>query len=218
LPIIETLNSDISAYIPTNVISITDGQLFLQTNLFNLGQRPAVDVGLSVSRVGSAAQIKAVKKVSSSLKIELSQYAEISSFAQFGSDLDSNTLEIIENGKRVNELLKQDNDELYSSTDIVLILFTVTSKLIQFIPVDRVVNFKKVLIKHFLKTETYKFLQRDTELLDATKDKLYKAILALINSYVKDIKNYNPELNENLKSLVKTHTNEKNEFIKLIKK
>jgi F-type H+-transporting ATPase subunit alpha len=111
LPIIETQAGDISAYVPTNVISITDGQLFLQANLFNLNQRPAIDAGLSVSRVGSAAQFKAVKQVSGSLKIDLSQYYEMSSFAQFGSDLDESTLNIIEHGKRINELVKQPNEE-----------------------------------------------------------------------------------------------------------
>jgi F-type H+-transporting ATPase subunit alpha len=114
LPIIETQNSDIAAYIPTNVISITDGQIFLQTNLFNLNQRPAIDVGLSVSRVGSAAQFKAVKAVSGSLKIDLSQYFEMASFAQFGNDLDESTSEIIETGKRINELLKQDEATFYT--------------------------------------------------------------------------------------------------------
>jgi F-type H+-transporting ATPase subunit alpha len=108
LPIVETQNSDISAYIPTNIISITDGQLFLQSNLFNLGQKPAIDVGLSVSRVGSAAQYKAVKQTSSSLKIDLSQYNEMQAFAQFGNDLDASTLNIINNGKKITELLKQD--------------------------------------------------------------------------------------------------------------
>jgi F-type H+-transporting ATPase subunit alpha len=108
LPIVETQNSDISAYIPTNIISITDGQLFLQSNLFNLGQKPAIDVGLSVSRVGSAAQYKAVKQTSSSLKIDLSQYNEMQAFAQYGNDLDASTLKIINNGKKITELLKQD--------------------------------------------------------------------------------------------------------------
>ena len=107
LPIIETQAGDISAYIPTNVISITDGQLFLQTELFNSGARPAVDSGLSVSRVGSAAQTKAMKQVSSSLKLELAQYRELLSFAQFGSDLDATTKEVIEHGARLTELLKQ---------------------------------------------------------------------------------------------------------------
>jgi F-type H+-transporting ATPase subunit alpha len=114
LPIVETQAGDISAYVPTNIISITDGQLFLQSNLFNLNQRPAIDAGLSVSRVGSAAQYKAIKQVSSSLKIELSQFYEMNSFAQFGSELDETTLRIIEHGLRINELIKQDNELHFS--------------------------------------------------------------------------------------------------------
>ena len=108
LPIVETLAGDISAYIPTNIISITDGQIFLSTDLFNLGQRPAIDTGLSVSRVGSAAQYKAMKKVSSSIKMDLANYHELLSFAQFGSDLDENTKNIIRHGKALMEVLKQE--------------------------------------------------------------------------------------------------------------
>jgi F-type H+-transporting ATPase subunit alpha len=107
LPIVETQNSDISTYIPTNIISITDGQLFLQTSLFNIGQKPAIDVGLSVSRIGSAAQNQVIKTLSKSIKIDLSEYYDVASFAQFGTDLDESTLKIIENGKRIVELLKQ---------------------------------------------------------------------------------------------------------------
>jgi F-type H+-transporting ATPase subunit alpha len=109
LPIVETQNSDISTYIPTNIISITDGQLFLQTSLFNIGQKPAIDVGLSVSRIGSAAQNQVIKTLSKSIKIYLSEYYDVSSFAQFGTDLDENTVAIIENGKSIVELLKQKN-------------------------------------------------------------------------------------------------------------
>ena len=107
LPIIETQAGDISAYIPTNVISITDGQIFLQQELFNSGFRPAVDTGLSVSRVGSTAQIKAMKQVSGSLKLELAQYAEMQAFAQFGSDLDAATKATLDHGAKVREVLKQ---------------------------------------------------------------------------------------------------------------
>ncbi len=107
LPIIETQAGDISAYIPTNVISITDGQIFLQTELFNSGVRPAVDSGLSVSRVGSAAQVKAMKQVSGSLKLELAQFREMQAFAKFGSDLDSATAETLAHGERLTKLLIQ---------------------------------------------------------------------------------------------------------------
>merc|ERR1711969_344824 len=108
LPIIETQAGDISAYIPTNVISITDGQIFLETELFNQGIRPAVNVGLSVSRVGSAAQTKAMKKVAGSIKLELAQYREMAAFAQFGSDLDASTQKLLNRGSKLTELLKQD--------------------------------------------------------------------------------------------------------------
>jgi len=107
LPIIETQAGDVSAYIPTNVISITDGQIFLETNLFYQGIRPAINVGLSVSRVGSAAQTKAMKKVSGSIKLELAQYREMAAFAQFGSDLDASTQKLLNRGARLTELLKQ---------------------------------------------------------------------------------------------------------------
>jgi len=107
LPIIETQAGDVSAYIPTNVISITDGQIFLETNLFNAGIRPAINVGLSVSRVGSAAQTKAMKKVSGSIKLELAQYREMEAFAQFGSDLDASTQKLLNRGARLTQLLKQ---------------------------------------------------------------------------------------------------------------
>ena len=107
LPIIETQGGDVSAFIPTNVISITDGQIFLETNLFNQGIRPAINVGLSVSRVGSSAQTKAMKKVSGSMKLELAQYREMAAFAQFGSDLDASTQKLLNRGSKLTELLKQ---------------------------------------------------------------------------------------------------------------
>ena len=107
LPIIETQGGDVSAYIPTNVISITDGQIFLETELFNQGIRPAINVGLSVSRVGSAAQTKGMKKVSGSMKLELAQYREMAAFAQFGSDLDASTQQLLNRGSKLTELLKQ---------------------------------------------------------------------------------------------------------------
>merc|ERR1712110_785090 len=107
LPIIETQAGDVSAYIPTNVISITDGQIFLETELFHKGVRPAINVGLSVSRVGSAAQIKAMKQLAGSLKLELAQYREVAAFAQFGSDLDAATQQLLNRGEKLTELLKQ---------------------------------------------------------------------------------------------------------------
>merc|ERR1711881_354147 len=108
LPVIETQAGDVSAYIPTNVISITDGQIFLENELFNQGVRPAVNVGLSVSRVGSAAQVKAMKQIAGTMKLELAQYREVAAFAQFGSDLDAATQAQLKRGERLVELLKQD--------------------------------------------------------------------------------------------------------------
>ena len=131
LPIIETQAGDISAYIPTNVISITDGQIFLITDLFNAEQRPAVDVGLSVSRVGSAAQIKAIKKLSSSLKLELAQYFELQAFAQFGSDLDKTSQVILNHGARVKELLKQAQYSPIDQCLQVFILYAIQQRIIK---------------------------------------------------------------------------------------
>jgi len=123
LPIIETQAGDVSAYIPTNVISITDGQIFLETELFNQGIRPAVNVGLSVSRVGSAAQTKAMKKVAGSIKLELAQYREMAAFAQFGSDLDASTQRLLNRGSKLTELLKQKQYSPMSVAEQVISVF-----------------------------------------------------------------------------------------------
>jgi len=124
LPIIETQAGDVSAYIPTNVISITDGQIFLETELFNQGIRPAVNVGLSVSRVGSAAQTKAMKKVAGSIKLELAQYREMAAFAQFGSDLDVTTQKLLNRGSKLTELLKQDQYSPMTVAQQVIAVFS----------------------------------------------------------------------------------------------
>ena len=145
LPIIETLAGDISAYIPTNVISITDGQIFLQTDLFNAGQRPAVDAGLSVSRVGSSAQIKAMKQVASSLKIELANYRELQAFSQFGSDLDAATKNVLENGEKTMEVLKQAQYDTLSVEDEILELFAVKNRHLKQISVDNIKGYLKEL-------------------------------------------------------------------------
>ena len=123
LPVIETQAGDVSAYIPTNVISITDGQIFLDSTLFNKGQRPAVDVGLSVSRVGSAAQVKAMKQVSGGMKLDLAQFREVEAFAQFGSDLDAATQRQLSRGQRLTEMLKQDINVPLSMQEQVVIIF-----------------------------------------------------------------------------------------------
>jgi len=148
LPIIETLAGDISAYIPTNVISITDGQIFLQTDLFNAGQRPAVDAGLSVSRVGSSAQIKAMKQVASSLKIELANYRELQAFAQFGSDLDTATKNVLEQGEKTMEVLKQAQYDTLSVEDEVLELFAVKNRHLKNIQVEYIKDYLKQLLSY----------------------------------------------------------------------
>ncbi|MDR1665858.1 MAG: F0F1 ATP synthase subunit alpha [Puniceicoccales bacterium] len=137
LPIIETQTGDVSAYIPTNVISITDGQIFLETDLFNQGLRPAISVGISVSRVGSAAQIKALKKVSSQLKLEMAQYHELQAFMQFGSELDAKTRQQLERGKRIVELLKQEANVSRPVEIQVLLLWALQNGLWDSVPVDR---------------------------------------------------------------------------------
>ncbi|MBQ8922084.1 MAG: F0F1 ATP synthase subunit alpha [Oscillospiraceae bacterium] len=146
LPIIETQAGDVSAYIPTNVISITDGQIFLETDLFNAGVRPAVNPGISVSRVGSAAQIPAMKKVSGSLKLTYSQYRELQAFSQFGSDLDKDTKERLALGERVVEVLKQGKSSPLSAPDQVVILYAVTNNLLRDIPVNRIAEFEDALL------------------------------------------------------------------------
>lgn len=145
LPIIETQAGDVSAYIPTNVISITDGQIFLETDLFNSGVRPAVNPGISVSRVGGAAQIKAMKKVSGSLKLTYSQYRELQAFSQFGSDLDKDTKERLDLGERVVEVLKQDKNSPVAVEDQVMIIYAVTNNFLHDVPVDRIAEFEHEL-------------------------------------------------------------------------
>jgi F-type H+-transporting ATPase subunit alpha len=161
LPIIETQAGDVSAYIPTNVISITDGQIFLESNLFNAGVRPAINVGISVSRVGGSAQIKAMKKVSGTLKLDQAQFRELEAFAKFGSDLDDATLNVIEKGKRNVEILKQAQNDPFSVEDQVAIIFAGSKNLLKKVPVDKVKEFERKYIdflnlKHKKTMETIK--------------------------------------------------------------
>ena len=145
LPPIETQAGDVSAYIPTNVISITDGQIFLETELFNAGVRPAVNPGISVSRVGGNAQIKAMKKVSGQLKLAYSQYRELQAFAQFGSDLDRDTKERLEQGARIVEVLKQDKNSPVAVEHQVIIIYAVINNFLQEIPVEQIAEFEQQL-------------------------------------------------------------------------
>jgi F-type H+-transporting ATPase subunit alpha len=143
LPLIETQANDVSAYIPTNVISITDGQIFLESDLFYAGQRPAVNVGLSVSRVGSAAQIKAMKSVAGRLRLELAQFRELAAFAQFGSDLDPATKAQLDRGQRVSEVLKQPQYQPIAVEDQVMIIWVATNGFLDQVPIDRIDDFKR---------------------------------------------------------------------------
>jgi F-type H+-transporting ATPase subunit alpha len=152
LPIIETQAGDISAYIPTNVISITDGQIFLETEMFNAGQRPAINAGLSVSRVGGAAQIKAMKKIAGPIRVELAQYRELAAFAQFGSDLDKDTLERLQQGQRIIEVLKQPQYRPYSVAEQIVVLYAVTRKHLMDIEIENVKKFELGLIE-FVETK-----------------------------------------------------------------
>ncbi len=149
LPIVETLAGDISAYIPTNIISITDGQIYLESELFNAGIRPAINVGLSVSRVGGSAQTKAMRKVSGKLRLDLSQYRELAVFAQFGADLDDATARLLEQGKRTTEIIKQDVHSPMSVEQQIILLYVTTKQLLKDMPVARIAEFKDKFIKFF---------------------------------------------------------------------
>ncbi|KHO61169.1 ATP F0F1 synthase subunit alpha [Thermoanaerobacter sp. YS13] len=185
LPIVETLAGDISAYIPTNVISITDGQIYLESELFYSGIRPAINVGLSVSRVGGAAQIKAMKKVAGRLRLELSQYRELQVFARFGSDLDKATLEVLRQGERIVEITKQPQYQPMPVEDQVIAIYTVMNRYVADIEVEQVRPFVKGLLE-FLDINYPEIKQsiRDTkDLTSETEEKLKAAILEYKENY-----------------------------------
>jgi F-type H+-transporting ATPase subunit alpha len=186
LPIIETQAGDISAYIPTNVISITDGQLFLQTELFNSGIRPAVDAGLSVSRVGSDAQTKAIKQVASSIKFELAQYRELLSFAQFGSDLDANTKAVIEHGTRLTELLKQGQYSPLSLSQEVLVLFSAKHRFIKEIPVESILPYQDYVLRQFENEEVALMNEIEAKkvISPELEEKLHTAFVKITKSFL----------------------------------
>lgn len=178
LPIIETLAGDISAYIPTNVISITDGQIFLESELFFSGQRPAVNPGLSVSRVGGSAQIKAMKKVSGGLKLELAQYRELAAFAQFGSDLDKDTQEKLSQGERILQILKQPQYSPLSVEKQVMIIYAVSKKYLSDVPVDKVSQFESEFLSFMEQNypNVGKAIVETKEFSDETEAELKKAL------------------------------------------
>jgi F-type H+-transporting ATPase subunit alpha len=181
LPIIETQAGDVSAYIPTNVISITDGQIFLEAELFNSGFRPAINAGISVSRVGGSAQIKAMKQVAAKVKLELAQYNELLAFAQFGSDLDKATKAQLERGHRIMEILKQAQYSPYRVEEQVVSFFMVTKGLLDSIPVEDVRRFEKEVVLH---------LRKDTQILTEILEKkaLDKELEGKISEAVNEFK------------------------------
>ncbi len=186
LPIVETMASDISAYIPTNVISITDGQIYLETELFHAGVRPAVNVGLSVSRVGRAAQRKAMRKVSGKLRLTLAQYRELQIFAQFGSDIDPTTKRILDDGDRLSETLKQKQHEPLSLCEQVLLLLCATSDVIKKIPVSAVRSFNAGLIT-FAHREYEDAMCEVENTFDLT-DETRQVLLSCVKDYADSIK------------------------------
>jgi len=178
LPIIETQAGDVSAYIPTNVISITDGQIYLETEMFNSGFRPAVNAGLSVSRVGGAAQIKAMKKIAAPIRTELAQYRELASFAQFGSELDADTKEKLAQGERIKEVLKQPQYQPMPVQYQVIIIYAVTKRFLLDVPVEDITGFEKEFFD-YLDTkhpEIPAAIAEEKVISDATEEKLVKAL------------------------------------------
>jgi F-type H+-transporting ATPase subunit alpha len=184
LPIIETQAGDVSAYIPTNVISITDGQIFLETDLFFQGVRPAVNVGLSVSRVGSSAQTKSMKSVAGSIKLELAQYREMAAFAQFGSDLDAATQRLLARGARLTELLKQGQYSPLTNGEQVVVLYAGVNGYLDKLPVNKVGAFEKGLLQH-LRTKASDVLKTLREKDDKVAGDLEKKIKGAIEDFAK---------------------------------
>lgn len=185
IPIIETQAGDVSAYIPTNVISITDGQIYLETEMFHAGFRPAINAGLSVSRVGGAAQIKAMKKIAGPIRTELAQYRELASFAQFGSELDDDTRERLAQGERIKEVLKQPQYQPLAVEKQIVIIYAVTRKYLLDVPVERIAEFEKELYE-FVETkypEIYKAIRETGEINSETDVLIQKAITEFKNQF-----------------------------------
>jgi len=187
LPIIETKANDISAYIPTNVISITDGQIFLETDLFNAGQRPAVNVGLSVSRVGSSAQTRAMRQVAGTMRLDLAQFRELAAFAQFASDLDKATKSRIDRGQRVTEVLKQPQYQPVPVEKQVMIIYAATIGYLDDVPVDQVSAWE---------TELYRYMDANhpeigEEIIEKSvkvRDKMSEDLLKRLNAAIEEFK------------------------------
>ena len=190
IPIIETQAGDVSAYIPTNVISITDGQIYLETEMFHAGFRPAINAGLSVSRVGGAAQIKAMKKIAAPIRTELAQYRELASFAQFGSELDKDTKEKLAQGERIKEVLKQPQYQPMAVQYQVIIIYAVTHKYLLEIPVEEITDFEKGLFE-FLDTryaEIPAAIAAEKVISDETEKALQKALTEFIETWKQTVR------------------------------
>ena len=185
IPIIETQAGDVSAYIPTNVISITDGQIYLETEMFHAGFRPAINAGLSVSRVGGAAQIKAMKKIAGPIRTELAQYRELASFAQFGSELDDDTRERLAQGERIKEVLKQPQYQPLAVEKQIVIIYAVTRKYLLDVPVERIAEFEKGLYEfvEIKYPEIYKAIRETGEINSETDVLIQKAITEFKNQF-----------------------------------
>ena len=185
LPIVETQANDLSAYIPTNVISITDGQIFLETDLFYQGIRPAINVGLSVSRVGSAAQIKAMKKVAGTIKLELAQYREMAAFAQFGSDLDVSTQKLLSRGERLTELLKQSQYSPCPVEEQVAVIFAGTRGYLDKVEISRIAEFEEKLLQNLRENnpDILDSIKSSGDLSDETIDSLSKVLDDFVSNF-----------------------------------
>ncbi len=184
LPIVETQAGDISAYIPTNIISITDGQIFLMSDAFNSGQRPAVDAGLSVSRVGSAAQTKLMKKMSSSLKLELASYSELKAFAEFSSDLDDNTKAILSKGEKIMHVLRQDQYDPYPQALQAIFLYVIKTNLINKINLEDIALFKTKLQHSINNNKEFKTLYKQLETKNDITDKQQEKLKTIIEQFI----------------------------------
>jgi F-type H+-transporting ATPase subunit alpha len=181
LPVIETQANDVSAFIPTNVISITDGQIYLQSDLFNAGQRPALNVGISVSRVGGDAQTKAMRQVAGQLRLDLAQYRELAAFAQFASDLDTQTRNQLERGARLTELLKQDKYQPVPLAEQVAVIYAGTQGFVDKVPVARVREWEAAFVR-FMRSERPGVLETiDTQ--KALDDSLFERLKAAISTF-----------------------------------
>ena len=185
LPIIETQGGDVSAFIPTNVISITDGQIFLETELFYKGIRPAVNVGLSVSRVGSAAQIKAMKQVAGTIKLDLAQYREMAAFAQFASDMDASTRQLLSRGERLTELLKQSQYSPMEVEEQVAVIFAGVKGYLDQIPTQKIGEFEQALLQklNIKGSEVLDSIRKDKAISDDTEKSLKDTLDQLVKNF-----------------------------------